>query len=398
MMDKVKQLAKVGKEELIAIRRHLHQYPELSFQEVKTGHFIAEKLTTYGIPFSQGWAGTGIVGIIEGQRPSSGVLALRADIDALPITELNDKPYRSAHDGIMHACGHDVHTTCLLGAAKILQSMRHEWSGTIKLIFQPGEEMAPGGASIMIEQGVLKNPEPQAILGQHVHPPLPVGKIGIRSGKSMASADEIFVTIKGRGGHGALPHQCIDPILIAAHIITGLQQVVSRRADPTIPSVLTFGKIESIGGATNVITEEVKMMGTFRTFDETWRAEALHIMKNMAETIAKAMGGECDYNIMKGYPALINDESLTQDLRQYAQAYMGKENVEELPIRMTAEDFAFYSQVIPAGFYRLGVGNPAKAIQSPVHTPTFDVDEDCLPIGAGLMAWLAVCVLGAMRG
>jgi amidohydrolase len=289
----------------------------------------------------------------------------------------------------MHACGHDAHTASLLGAARILHELRKHFEGTVKCIFQPGEELLPGGASIMIREGVLQRPRPASIFGQHVHPPLHAGMVGFRPGMYMASADEIYVTVKGRGGHGAMPHDCIDPVVITAQMIVSLQQLVSRYCDPGIPSVLTFGKINSTGGATNIIPNEVKLEGTFRTMNEKWRMEAHKRMKRIAETMAKSMGGACDFNILKGYPVLFNNEALTLRAKQWAVELLGADKVVDLPLRMTSEDFAFYSQEMPACFYRLGTGNPARGITSPVHTNTFDVDESALETGMGLMAWLA---------
>ncbi len=390
LKQKIQELASSNLPDTIQIRRHLHQFPELSFREVQTGKFIAQKLEHYGITCEHGWAENGVVALIKGKHPEKKTIALRADIDALPIQETNDVAYKSKHEGIMHACGHDVHTASLLGVARILNQVKDQFEGQVKLIFQPAEEKAPGGASILIKEGVLKNPAPLSILGQHVHPPLEVGKIGIRAGKYMASTDELFITVSGKGGHGALPHLCIDPILIAAHIITALQQIVSRNVDPTMPSVLTFGSIQSQGGTHNVIPNEVKILGTFRTMDEQWRSEAHTKMRKMAIHLAEGMGGNCEFEILKGYPYLVNNEALTGRVRQYAEEYLGKENVVDLPIRMTGEDFAFYSHEIPGCFYRLGVRNEAKNITSNVHTPTFDVDEMCLKYSTGLMAWLAV--------
>ncbi len=389
-VDEIKSLAATYQADTVTIRRHLHQYPELSFQEVETGRYIKSQLEQLGIPHQHGIADNGLVALIEGQDPSSKVIALRADFDALPIAETNEVPYKSKNEGIMHACGHDVHTASLLGAARILNELRPRFSGTIKLLFQPAEEKLPGGASIMIKEGALENPAPVSILGQHVHPPLEVGTIGIKGGQFMASADELFMTVRGRGGHGALPQDCIDPIVITAHIITALQQIVSRRANPSTPTVLTFGKINSHGGANNIIPNEVKLLGTFRTMDENWRFEAHRAMKQIAENMATAMGGSCDLEVLVGYPNLYNDEHLARKTRQFAEEYLGPENVIELPIRMTAEDFSYYSQKMPACFYRLGTGNQAEGITSPVHTSTFDVDEKCLEIGSGLMAWLAI--------
>lgn len=390
LKEQVKALAQQYFEEVVNIRRHIHQHPELSFQEVETGKFIAQKLKEFGIPHEHGMAENGVVGLIKGRSPESKVVALRADIDALPILEANNVSYKSKNEGIMHACGHDVHTASLLGAAKILQQLRNEFPGTIKLIFQPGEEKTPGGASIMIEEGVLENPKPVSIFGQHVHPPLEVGKVGFRAGQYMASADELYVTVTGKGGHGAMPHDAVDPILIASHMVVALQQIVSRNIDPTIPAVLTFGKIDSVGGATNIIPDEVKLVGTFRTMDETWRFKAHERMKKLATSIAEGMGGSCDFYIDVGYPVLLNDEVLTARSRRAAEEFLGAENVVDLPIRLTAEDFAYYSQQMPACFYRLGTGNPAKGITSPVHTTTFDIDERALEIGMGLMAWLGI--------
>jgi len=394
LKEKIKELAKQNHEEVVRIRRHLHQNPELSFEEVQTGKFIAEKLNDYEIPNEHGWAENGVVGLIEGRNASKKVVALRADIDALPILEANEVPYKSKNEGVMHACGHDVHTSSLLGVAKILNELKTEFDGTVKLIFQPAEEKMPGGASLLIKEGVLENPRPASILGQHVHPPLEAGKIGLKPGMYMASADELYVTVKGQGGHGALPQDCVDPVVIAAHIVVALQQIVSRVARPTTPSVLTFGKINSTGGATNIIPNEVKMVGTFRTMDEVWRMEAHRRMKKMAEGIAESMAATCEFNILKGYPFLVNDEEVTQRTKQFAIEFLGEENVVDLPLRMTAEDFSYYSQVMPACFYRLGTGNTSRGITSPIHTNTFDIEENALRLSIGLMSWLAIKELG----
>jgi len=390
LKERIQTLSKDIHQEIIAHRRHLHENPELSYQEVETGKYVAKQLSDMGIEFEHGIADNGVVGLIKGENPDKKVIALRADMDALPITEANDVPYKSKNEGVMHACGHDAHTSSLLGTAKILNAVKSDFEGTIKLIFQPAEEKMPGGASIMIKEGVLENPRPTAIFGQHVHPPLEAGKIGLRPGRYMASADEIYVSVKGQGGHGALPQDCIDPIVITSHIISALQTVVSRRANPTQPTVLTFGSIHSIGGTTNVIPNEVKLMGTFRAMNEEWRYEAHAIMKKMASTIAEAMGGSCDFDVVLGYPFLMNDDELTAKVKSRAIEYLGEENVVDLPIRMTAEDFSYFSQQMPGVFYRLGTGNKAKGITSAVHTTTFDVDESSLGLSTGLMAWLAI--------
>ena len=389
LKDKIRERAKAYFPHVVEMRRYLHAHPELSYEEVETGKFVAQKLTELGIPHVHGVAENGVVGLIEGRNPSKKVIALRADLDALPIQERNDVPYKSTVAGKMHACGHDAHTSSLLGAARILNDLKNEFEGTIKLIFQPAEEKTPGGASIMIAEGVLENPNPLSIIGQHVHPPLEAGKVGLKGGIYMASSDELYLTIKGHGGHGAMPQECIDPILIAAHIITALQQVVSRNADPSLPTVLTLGKINSVGGATNVIPDAVKIEGTFRTLNENWRAEAQKRMRKIAEGIAESMGGSCEFVIEKGYPVLFNDEALTKKVKNFMIEYCGAENVVDLPMRMTSEDFAYYSQKMPACFYRLGTGNRAKGITSGLHTDTFNIEESSLELSIGLMAWLA---------
>ena len=392
LKDKISQLATQIHQEVVNNRRHLHANPELSFHEYQTSAFVASKLDELGIPY-QKMADTGLVALITGLKPSKSVVALRADMDALPIIEANEVPYKSKITGVMHACGHDVHTSSLLGTAKILCELKNEFAGTVKLIFQPAEEKLPGGASLMIKEGVLENPKPQAVIGQHVMPLIETGKVGFRSGKYMASTDEIYVTVHGKGGHAAQPQQNIDPVLITSHIIIALQQIVSRVADPKLPSVLSFGKVIA-NGATNVIPNEVHLEGTFRTMDEEWREKAHQKMKKMAEGIAEAMGGTCDFNIVKGYPFLINEEKLTEQVRGFAENYLGKENVVDLDIWMAAEDFAYYSQVTDACFYRLGTRNEEKGITSSVHTPTFNVDENSLNISTGLMAYIALKQLG----
>ncbi|MDG1477899.1 MAG: M20 family metallopeptidase [Vicingaceae bacterium] len=385
----IKGKATLYKAEVIEIRRHLHRNPELSFQEFNTSKFVCDKLEEYGIEYEKGIVKTGIVGLIKGSNPTSKTIALRADLDALPILEENDVTYKSVNDGVMHACGHDVHTSSLLGAAKILNEIKDQFEGTIKLIFQPGEEKLPGGASLMIKEGVLENPSPYAVIGQHVFPQLETGKVGFRSGMYMASCDELYVTIKGKGGHAALPHQNVDPILISSHIIVALQQLISRVIPPTVPAVLSFGNI--IGkGATNIIPDKVELEGTFRAMNEEWRKIAHKKMIKMAESIAESMGGECIFRIEKGYPFLVNDEKVTNIAKSAAIQFLGEENVVELNLRMTAEDFAYYSQVKPVCFYRLGIKNEAKGITSGLHKSTFNIDEDAIETSIGLMSWIAL--------
>ena len=378
------------------MRRHLHANPELSYQEYNTAKFVAAKLRSYGIDPKEGVGTTGIVALIQGKNPSKKTVALRADMDALPIEEANQVPYKSTRPGVMHACGHDVHTSSLLGTAKILSEIKDQFEGTVKLIFQPGEEKNPGGASYMIRDGALQNPAPASIIGQHVMPLVQVGKVGFREGMYMASSDEIYLKVIGKGGHGAAPELAIDPIVIASHIIIAMQQIISRNASPKQPTVLTFGRI--IGeGATNIIPNEVNIAGTFRALNEEWRASGLEKIKKMAETIADGMGGKCEVTISHGYPYLENNPELTRRIRHAAEEYVGKENVVDIDLTLGSEDFAYYSHVVPASFYRLGTRNESKGITSYVHTPTFDIDEDALKIAPGLMAWMAVNELGLSK-
>lgn len=389
----LRQLVHDQHAEIVEIRRHLHQHPELSFKEEQTAAYIQSKLESWGIKCQSGVAGTGIVAMIEGNDPTSKVVALRADMDALPITETNDISYKSQNEGVMHACGHDVHSSSLLGTAAALNQLKGQFSGSVKLIFQPGEEKLPGGASIMISEGVLQNPTPSSMLGQHVYPDLPAGKVGFKEGIYMASADEIYVTVKGRGGHAAMPHKNVDPILMASHMVVALQQLVSRFADPEIPTVLSFGKM--IGkGATNVIPDEVKLEGTFRTFNEEWRADAHVRMKKLAEDLIRSMGGNVDFQIIKGYPFLVNHPETTRRAKQYAQEFLGPENVEDLRLRMTAEDFAWFSQEVNGCFYRLGTSSTDGSNAYPVHNSNFNIDEKALETGVGLMSWLTLRELG----
>ena len=390
--EQIQELSQSIFNEVVADRRYLHAHPELSFHEVETSAYVAKKLEELGLEYHK-MAENGLVALIKGEKPSDRVVALRADMDALPITEANDVSYKSQNTGVMHACGHDAHTSSLLGTAKILTRLKSQFGGTVKLIFQPAEEKLPGGASLMIKEGVLENPKPQAVIGQHVMPLIDAGKVGFRAGKYMASTDEIYVTVHGKGGHGAQPQQNIDPVIITAHILTALQTIISRSNDPKSPSVLSFGKVIA-NGATNVIPNEVYLEGTFRTMDEAWRNDAHKKMKKMAEGIAESMGGSCDFNIMRGYPFLVNEEKLTASARACAEDYLGKENVLDLDIWMAAEDFAYYSQVADSCFYRLGTRNEKRRITSSVHTPTFDVEEDAFKVSTGLMAYIALKQLG----
>lgn len=392
MINRIREKAEQYFPEIQAIRHHIHSYPELSFEEHNTAAFISGQLTNWGIKHQTGIAGTGIVALIEGKDPRKRCIAIRADMDALPIHEANDTPYRSQNDGVMHACGHDVHSSCLLGVGRILHELRDEWEGTVKLIFQPGEEKHPGGASLMIAAGVLENPKPQAIFALHVYPHLPSGTAGFRSGQYMASADEIYITIEGKGGHAALPHQTVDPIAIAAQVITNLQQVIARKGNPLIPSVLTFGKIAG-GFATNVIPDKVEILGTFRTMDETWRYQAHKWIKDIIEDTCTANGAKAIVDIPAGYPSLFNDPALTAQAIDWAKNYLGTENIKMLDPRMAGEDFSFYTHHMPGCFFRIGTNKNNEQFTAPVHNAHFDIDENALKTGVGLMTWTAINAL-----
>ncbi len=390
LLQQIKDLSSKYAADAVAIRSHLHANPELSYQEFETSRFVQSRLQEMGIAFEV-MATTGVLGIIRGKNPDSRVIALRADMDALPIQEENETVYRSQKPGIMHACGHDVHTSILLGAARVLNELKDEWEGTVKLLFQPGEEKNPGGASYMIRDGALQNPAPQGIIGLHVHPGMETGKLSFRKGRVMASADEIYITIKGKGGHAASPNLTADTVLIASHLIVSLQQIISRNKNPLSPSVLSICSIQG-GHTTNVIPSEVKLMGTFRAMDEEWRFKAHELIRKNAMGLVESMGGEIDLHIDVGYPTVDNDPVFTDTAWKQADLFMGKENVLETEMRMGAEDFGYYTQVIPGCFFRLGVRNEAKGIIHNVHTPRFDIDERAIEIGIGNMAWLGATV------
>jgi len=390
MLNTIKNLARTYSSEFIEVRHHLHANPELSYEEYNTSKFIQSKLSEWNIPFEVK-ATTGVVGLIKGKNPDKKIVALRADMDALPIVEENEVSYKSTNHGVMHACGHDVHTTCLLGAAKILNETKEEWEGTVKLIFQPGEEKNPGGASLLIKEGVLENPAPEKILALHVHPGMEAGQFSFRGGMVMASADEIYITIKCKGGHAAAPQFTADSILIASHLVISLQQIISRNNNPFNPSVLSITAMNG-GNTTNVIPSQVKLMGTFRAMNEEWRFKAHEMIIKQTQELVSAMGAEVDVRIDVGYPFVFNNEVLSAEARAIAEQFAGTENVSETELRMGAEDFAYYSHQIPGCFFRLGAGNKAKGITSNVHTPTFNIDEAAIEHGMGMMAWLAVKV------
>jgi len=371
---------------IVSYREYLHQHPELSFQEFKTMEFVAEKLTQLGIPFQKEVAGTGIVAIIKASHhiENQNCIGLRADLDALPIQEENDVAYKSLNDGIMHACGHDVHTSVLLGAAEILNEIKDELAQPVKLIFQPGEETNPGGASLMIEAGVLENPKIDRMYGLHVFPELEAGNLGMRPGIYMASGDEIHVSIHGVGGHAAIPEKCVNPLMIGASFVLEAKELLTKLCPEGVPHVLTFGRFEALG-STNVVPSTCEIKGTFRTMNEEWRARAKEKLFELAKKISADYNGQINLTISKGYPFLKNDENLTNQLYQSFEDNFGKEKIHALPIRMTAEDFAFYSQKIPVVFFRLGVANNEKGINFGVHHPKFDIDKNAIKIGIHAM-------------
>jgi len=383
--NKIKGLSTKYFNEIKEIRKQLHENPELSFEEFESSKLIQTKLSSYGISYKSGFVKTGIVAKIEGKNPKKKVLALRADMDALPVSENESHSICSKNKGVMHACGHDMHMASLLGTAKILQEMKDEWEGTVLLIFQPGEELLPGGARMMMEEGALI-PEPDLIMAQHVLPDMEVGHVGFREGMYMASGDEIYLKIKGKGGHGAMPHKCDDTVLIASHIVVALQQIVSRHADIRIPTVLSFGKMIA-DGATNIIPQEVNLAGTFRTMDEQWRAKAKQLITDIAQNTAKGMGAECEVDIKHGYPFLVNSIDHTRTAKNAAIQYLNDESVEDMDIRMTTEDFGFYSQKYPSCFYRFGVKSEKSG---GLHTSNFQANDQSLETSMGTMAYLAI--------
>lgn len=398
LLKRIKELARQYNDDVIAIRRHIHQHPELSFKEFKTSEFVCSVLDKHNIAYTKGMVKTGVVALIKGKNPESRTILLRADLDALPIEEKTQVSYVSQNPGIMHACGHDVHTASVLGAALILDQLKDEFEGTVKIMFQPGEEVLPGGASLMIAEGVLQNPEVDLAIAQHVFPSMEVGKVGFRSGMYMASTDELHITITGKGGHAAMAGEYNNPLVVAASIIKEIEQQfpfnidaegVARNTTNHIPTVIAFGKIEG-KGATNVIPESVYLAGTLRTMDEAWRKEVKAKIKEIITAVCKKYNADSEVNIIDGYPFLTNDAMVTEQCKQAAITYLGKENVEDLPLRMTAEDFAYVSQQVPSCFYRLGTGNKQKGITSGVHTATFNIDEKALEISTGLMAWMVL--------
>lgn len=391
LKNKINHLAEKYFDQVTEIRRHLHKHPELSFKETETSKYIISLLKKWEIRFESGIADTGIVAYIEGKNPNKKTLALRADMDALPVTEQNNIPFKSVNNGVMHACGHDAHSASLLGTLLILNDLKDNFEGTLRFIFQPAEEKLPGGAKKMIEEGVLENPVPEFIIGQHVYPELPYGKVGFKKGIYMASTDELYITIKGKGGHAAMPEKITNTVLIASQIVVALQKIPQEIAPKDVPTVLTIGKVIA-NGATNVVPNEVFLEGTFRTMDEKNRINIHQEIEKVTRTIAEKQGAKVDINIKKGYPVLCNNEATTEKSIKYAKEFLGDNNVVDLGYRMTAEDFAYYSQIIPATFYRLGTSD-GDNFTNPLHSPTFNIQEKSLKTGMGTMAYISVCFL-----
>jgi amidohydrolase len=388
LIRQVKQLAAEVFPLVRDVRRHIHKHPEISFKEFQTSEYLKLKLDEAGITERTSWVETGILAGINGNSEGK-TITLRGDMDALPIIEDGNAEYKSVNEGLMHACGHDVHSACVLGAGIILNMLKDKWKGKVNLLFQPGEEQLPGGAKLMLQEGVFKNNHPGKLIAQHVYPALPAGSVGFRSGKYMASTDELHIKIIGKGGHGALPHTVKDPVLAAAQVIVALQQVVSRIAQPGLHSVLSIGRVIA-AGATNVIPNEVELQGTFRTLDEVWRAKAHELIHEIIQSTCKAHGVTALVDIRKGYPVLDNDVDFTNSCILAAREFLGEEHVHPLDIRMTAEDFAWFAQEYPVCFYRLGTSSPEGEHTSGVHTSSFDIDEKALETGVGLMAWLVL--------
>ena len=378
-------------DEIVSIRRQLHRHPELSFSEHETSSTIRGLLDQWGIEYDYPFVETGILATIKGEKPGPRI-ALRSDMDALPITEQTGLDFSSQNEGVMHACGHDMHMASLLGAIRVLNQLRSEVEGEILFVFQPGEEVIPGGAKLMLEQGVFDRRKPDMIIAQHVLPEMDAGKVGFRPGIYMASNDEIYITVKGKGGHGALRQQVKDPILMASHILIQLQKVLAEEAPPEIPTVLSFGRVLA-DGATNVIPDQVRLEGTFRTMNETWRKEAHRLIETTASDIASDQGGSIELDIRYGYPVLHNHERITEEAGKLARQFLGADRVEEMDLRMTAEDFAWFTRVIPGMMYRLGVKQPGSEHVWPLHTPRFRADETALRTGISLLAFLSIELL-----
>jgi amidohydrolase len=375
------------KEEVIRLRRHFHKFPELSYKERNTASYICDWLEDKGIPFRSGIAGAGIIATIQGKGDGEKIIALRAEMDALPVTERNINDFTSTHIGIMHACGHDAHMAMMMGTADLLNENRHLFGGKVLIIFQPGEEKSPGGARLMIESGALNNPKPDIVIAQHILPELETGKVGYKAGRYMASCDEIYITVEGRGGHAALPGLTTDQIYIASHLVIRLKDGMKKQQPVrNIPTVLGIGRISG-EGATNVIPEKVDIAGTFRTFDETWRKEALDLVRSIAAETALEFSVSINVRIEEGYPVLVNDEDLTARAIELSKELLGNEQIEAFDIRMSSDDFSFYSALAPSLYYRVGILKKDSEMKK-LHTPDFDLDEAALQTGVANLSWL----------
>lgn len=388
-MEQIKHLAQHYFSTVVEYRRHFHRYPELSGHEKNTAVYITNILETLRIPYRDHFSGFGIVALLKGRLPGKGTVALRAEMDALPLREISDKPYRSYRDGVMHACGHDAHMAMLLGALHILHDLKDTFGGTVKVIFQPSEEEYDGGAPFMIEEGVLENPDVNVIFGQHVTPGIPSGSIGLREGNFMASTDEIHIKIIGRGGHAALIGDVINPVEMGMELLDELRRFVKENQPQDSPTVLAFGRFIA-EGLTNLIPGSAQMAGTLRTFNEKWREEVIQNIEKTAHDTAARYGGSCEVTIRRGYPVLVNDPETARRVRNYAESYLGAEQVWELPHRMTAEDFAYYLEKRPGTFYRLGTSPNVAGPDKNLHSPDFDIDETSLKAGMGLLSWITV--------
>ncbi|WP_448517195.1 M20 metallopeptidase family protein [Pseudothermotoga sp.] len=382
------------KDEVVQLRRTFHMYPEIEFDLHRTSQIVADYLESLGLEVKRNVAKTGVVGLLRGGRPGKTIM-LRADMDALPLQELNEVPYRSRIDGAMHACGHDGHTAMLLVAAKVLASKQNELCGNVKFVFQPSEErFPPGGALPMIEEGVLENPKVDMAFGIHLWNALPVGTVGVRAGALLAAADEFRIVLKGKGGHGAYPHVCKDPIVVASELVLAMQTLVSRAVDPLESAVVTVGKIHA-GTAFNIIPETATLEGTVRTLNEQVRDAIKQRMKQMVRGICDAHGIEFELDYKDGTAVLINDPELTKLVREVAEDVVGKDKVIEVPPSMGGEDMSFFLQKVPGVFYLVGSANPEKGLDKPHHSPYYDIDEDALIVGVQMHVSL---VLNLLRG
>jgi amidohydrolase len=391
MTDSIREKISEMKGWLVELRRTIHMNPELGFEETQTSALVAGWLEKLGLQTRRGMAKTGVVGLLQGSKEGKTV-AVRADMDALPLEELSQVPYRSKVQGRMHACGHDGHVAILLGVARLFSSVRDRVQGNIKWIFQPAEE-GGGGGRIMVEEGVLENPRVDAIFGAHLFPDLRIGKVGIHEKEGLAATDRAIITLLGKGGHGAYPHLCRDPILAAGHLITQIHSIVSRSISPLDSGVITIGKVSG-GTAFNIIPDEVELLGTIRSLTPRVREELKSRMEEVTRGIARSFGLEFRFDFQNGYPALVNDPEMSHLVASACAEGIGRENVNFLRPSMGGEDFAFYLQKVPGSFFRLGCRNEGKGMVYPSHSSRYDIDEDVLPLGVEMFARIIDRYLG----